>query len=73
MRSVGIKLLKNRLREYIRLAAGGETVLVTDRDRAVVSSRLLEREVWNRINARRLQPVKRRQIAAKPECPPRPS
>ena len=48
-------------------------MLVTDRDRAVVSSRLLEREVWNRINARRLQPVKRRQIAAKPECPPRPS
>ena len=39
-------------------------MLVTDRDRAVVSSRLLEREVWNRINARRLQPVKRRQIAA---------
>jgi antitoxin (DNA-binding transcriptional repressor) of toxin-antitoxin stability system len=35
MRSVGIKLLKNRLSEYIRLAAGGETVLVTDRDRVV--------------------------------------
>jgi antitoxin (DNA-binding transcriptional repressor) of toxin-antitoxin stability system len=35
MRSIGIKLLKNRLSEYIRLAAGGETVLVTDRDRVV--------------------------------------
>ena len=35
MRSVGIKLLKNKLSEYIRLAAGGETVLVTDRDRVV--------------------------------------
>src|SRR5260370_38327995 len=35
MRSVGIKLLKNKLSEYIRLAAGGETVLVTDRDRLV--------------------------------------
>jgi antitoxin (DNA-binding transcriptional repressor) of toxin-antitoxin stability system len=35
MRSVGIKLLKNRLSEYIRLAAGGETILVTDRDRVV--------------------------------------
>jgi antitoxin (DNA-binding transcriptional repressor) of toxin-antitoxin stability system len=33
MRSVGLKALKNRLSEYIRLAAGGETVLVTDRDR----------------------------------------
>jgi antitoxin (DNA-binding transcriptional repressor) of toxin-antitoxin stability system len=35
MRSVGIKILKNKLSEYIRLAAGGETVLVTDRDRVV--------------------------------------
>jgi antitoxin (DNA-binding transcriptional repressor) of toxin-antitoxin stability system len=35
MRSVGIKVLKNRLSEYVRLAAGGETVLVTDRDRVV--------------------------------------
>lgn len=32
MRSVGIKLLKNKLSEYVRLAPGGETVLVTDRD-----------------------------------------
>ncbi len=35
MRSVGIKVLKKRLSEYIRLAASGETVLVTDRDRVV--------------------------------------
>lgn len=35
MRSIGIKLLKNKLSEYVRLAAGGETVLVTDRDRVV--------------------------------------
>jgi antitoxin (DNA-binding transcriptional repressor) of toxin-antitoxin stability system len=35
MRSVGLKILKNRLSEYIRLAAAGETVLVTDRDRVV--------------------------------------
>ena len=35
MRSVGIKTLNNRLSEYIRLAASGETVLVTDRDRVV--------------------------------------
>jgi len=35
VRSVGIKLLKNRLSEYVRLAASGETVLVTDRDRVV--------------------------------------
>lgn len=35
MRSVGLKALKNKLSEYVRLAAGGETVLVTDRDRVV--------------------------------------
>jgi antitoxin (DNA-binding transcriptional repressor) of toxin-antitoxin stability system len=35
MRSVGLKVLKNKLSEYIRLAAAGETVLVTDRDRIV--------------------------------------
>ena len=32
MRVVGLKILKNKLSEYARLAAGGETVLVTDRD-----------------------------------------
>src|SRR6266545_598278 len=35
MRAVGIKVLKNKLSEYVRLAAHGETVLVTDRDRVV--------------------------------------
>ena len=35
MRAVGLKILKNRLSEYVRLAAGGETILVTDRDRVV--------------------------------------
>jgi antitoxin (DNA-binding transcriptional repressor) of toxin-antitoxin stability system len=35
MRAVGLKILKNKLSEYVRLAAGGETVLITDRDRVV--------------------------------------
>jgi antitoxin (DNA-binding transcriptional repressor) of toxin-antitoxin stability system len=35
MLTVGIKVLKNKLSEYVRLAAGGETVLVTDRERVV--------------------------------------
>lgn len=35
MRIVGIKDLKNQLSEYVRAAAGGETVLVTDRNRVV--------------------------------------
>lgn len=29
------RLLKNRLSEYVRIAAAGELVLVTDRDRVV--------------------------------------
>ena len=35
MRAVGLKVLKNRLSEYVRLAASGETILVTDRERVV--------------------------------------
>ncbi|HMG80139.1 MAG TPA: type II toxin-antitoxin system prevent-host-death family antitoxin [Xanthobacteraceae bacterium] len=35
MRSVGLKVLKNKLSEYVRLAASGEAVLVTDRNRVV--------------------------------------
>lgn len=35
MRAVGLKTLKNKLCEYVRLVANGETVLVTDRDRVV--------------------------------------
>jgi antitoxin (DNA-binding transcriptional repressor) of toxin-antitoxin stability system len=55
MRSVGLKLLKNKLSEYVRLAAGGEIVLVTDRDRVVAEigppsptrSPLLSDAVWS--------------------------
>ena len=35
MRSVDLKVLKNSLGKYVRLAAGGETVLVTNRGRVV--------------------------------------
>jgi antitoxin (DNA-binding transcriptional repressor) of toxin-antitoxin stability system len=35
MRAVGLKVLKNKLSEYVRMAAAGETVLVTDHDRVV--------------------------------------
>jgi prevent-host-death family protein len=39
MREVGIKVLKNRLSEYIRLAREGELVLVTDRGEVVAELR----------------------------------
>jgi len=35
MRTVGLKILKNKLSEYVRLAAAGETIVVTDRGRRV--------------------------------------
>lgn len=35
MKTVGLKVLKNKLSEYVRAAAAGETVLITERDRPV--------------------------------------
>ena len=35
MKSVGIKQLKARLSEYVRLARGGQIILVSDRDEVV--------------------------------------
>jgi antitoxin (DNA-binding transcriptional repressor) of toxin-antitoxin stability system len=35
MRAVGLKILRRKLGEYVRLAAEGETILVTDRNRAI--------------------------------------
>jgi antitoxin (DNA-binding transcriptional repressor) of toxin-antitoxin stability system len=35
MKAVGLKVLKNKLSEYVRLAASGETILVTDRETVV--------------------------------------
>ena len=35
MRTVGLKTLKNKLSEYVSLAAAGETVVITDRGRTV--------------------------------------
>lgn len=35
MRTVGLKALKNKLSEYVRLASSGETVVITDRNRPV--------------------------------------
>lgn len=35
MKTVGLKTLKNKLSEYVRAAAAGETVIITDRGRPV--------------------------------------
>ena len=44
MKVVGIKQLKARLSEYVRLARGGETVLVTERDEVVAELRPARRQ-----------------------------
>jgi antitoxin (DNA-binding transcriptional repressor) of toxin-antitoxin stability system len=44
MKVVGIKQLKARLSEYIRLAKAGETVLVTERDEVVAELRPSNRQ-----------------------------
>jgi antitoxin (DNA-binding transcriptional repressor) of toxin-antitoxin stability system len=75
MRTVGLKVLKNRLSEYVRLAASGETVLVTDRDRVVAELtpprtdlRSLPDDLWIAEAARRgwLTPAKNRTGKAPP-------
>ena len=39
MKAVGVKQLKTRLSEYLRMVRNGETVLVTDRDEVVAELR----------------------------------
>jgi antitoxin (DNA-binding transcriptional repressor) of toxin-antitoxin stability system len=55
METVGIKTLKNKLSEYVRRAASGETVLVTDRGTVVAE--------LNPPHAR--QPLSREEFTAK--------
>jgi prevent-host-death family protein len=44
MRAVGVKQLKARLSEYVRLVRAGETILVTDRDEVVAELRPARRQ-----------------------------
>jgi antitoxin (DNA-binding transcriptional repressor) of toxin-antitoxin stability system len=43
MKAVGVKQLKARLSEYLRLVKAGETILVTDRDEVVAELRQARR------------------------------
>jgi antitoxin (DNA-binding transcriptional repressor) of toxin-antitoxin stability system len=44
MRAIGIKALKAKLSEYVRLAKAGETILVTERDQVVAELRPARRQ-----------------------------
>lgn len=45
MTTVGLKVLKNKLSEYVRRAAAGETVVITDRGRRIAEIVPPEREI----------------------------
>jgi antitoxin (DNA-binding transcriptional repressor) of toxin-antitoxin stability system len=45
MKVVGIKQLKARLSEYVRLAKAGQTVLITERDEVVAELRPVRRQI----------------------------
>ncbi len=69
MRTVGIKVLKNKLSEYVKLAAAGETVLVTDRD-VVVAELVPPRDARNAWTAdAQLGELVRRGVIAPPADP----
>ena len=64
MKSVGLKVLKNKLSEYVRLAAAGETIVITDRNPIVaeiMSPRRHDQESFNERGVREgwLTPAKR--------------
>jgi len=44
VKAVGVKQLKARLSEYVRLVKAGETILVTDRDEVVAELRPARRQ-----------------------------
>jgi antitoxin (DNA-binding transcriptional repressor) of toxin-antitoxin stability system len=77
MRKVGIKVLKNKLSEYVRLAAAGETIAITDRDEVIAQlsppaakdrKAMTREEHWADMIARGLvRPAAR----PKPPLPPR--
>jgi len=75
MRSVGLKTLKNKLSEYVRLAQSGETVLVTDRDRVVAeiiapregrAERINDVELAHAVRARLVPRQRQRALALVP-------
>lgn len=45
MRAVGIRELKNRLSEYLRMVRGGEGILITDRGEVIAELRQPVQEV----------------------------
>jgi antitoxin (DNA-binding transcriptional repressor) of toxin-antitoxin stability system len=70
MRTVGIKALKDKLSEYVRLAATGEVILITDRDRVVAELVPPERTRAERLPDALLAEAVRRGLVTPAALPP---
>jgi antitoxin (DNA-binding transcriptional repressor) of toxin-antitoxin stability system len=72
MRAVGLKVLKNKLSEYVRLAEQGETILISDRDRVVAELVPPGATRGPTVADARLADLVRRGVLAPPLRPPGP-
>jgi antitoxin (DNA-binding transcriptional repressor) of toxin-antitoxin stability system len=71
MRTVGVKVLKNKLSEYLRLVRStGETILITDRDRVVAELGPPERTRASRLPDALLADAVRRGLVTPAPLPP---
>ena len=72
MKTVGLKTLKSKLSEYVRAAAAGETIVVTDRGRVVaeINPPRAKKESWRERGIREgwVRPAVRG-----PDWPPKPT
>lgn len=67
---MGIKVLKDKLSEYVRLASTGETILITDRDRVVAELVPPERTRADRLPDTMLADAMRRGLVTPAPLPP---
>ena len=72
MRTVEIKVLEAKLREYLRIASGGETILITDRDRVVAELVPPEPTRADRLPDALLADAVRRRVVTPAPLPPGP-
>jgi antitoxin (DNA-binding transcriptional repressor) of toxin-antitoxin stability system len=72
MRTVGLKILKNKLSEYVRLAAAGETVAITDRNRVVAEIGPPKQHATETVIERGIREGWIRPAVRGPDWPPKP-
>ncbi|HEX3537744.1 MAG TPA: type II toxin-antitoxin system prevent-host-death family antitoxin [Stellaceae bacterium] len=73
MRRVGLKVLKDKLSEYVRAAAAGETVMITDRGKLVAKLVPPEPPKNESVIARGIREGWIRPAVRGPDWPPKPT